>query len=534
MEQDRLWQGREVARALAKALDAAGRATTPSADPCAEFGRSLRTFVRHHGRFQLRVAARGLRLGSEALADDQGRFAGLARRLLVGGVCELTVDPGVTEEEVQLLLEALGTEDAAMAVLELGLEHVELTSLEFVPRLARPDAYSAEARNALQELQKKGDAAAKELEAKGALATGLAVYELTDSGGEFLRVDKVPPPAPVEGQRAPAAPATEAVVALRARILESSRAESVLLALVDTVLEGLAVAPRALGPDHAKWFLELAPDQALRDGDLPVVAAMLERLTQELKLLKGPAAAAVQGILQAYTSERGRERLIAVGASGSDPAAFCAILRALGEHGVPTALTTWQRTRSKELKDALGAFLAERISAAPAALEPLLQPSASVETAKFALFLVSRGLEGALADAFYDLGRAHPEQAVSQYATFLWRTHTARGRLAALLESLEKNDVADRITVVNLLAQAKDQPALPTLMKVVQDPSFFNRTPEEMDAFLKAIAAIGGQETLAFFEQQAARSSGLFRMRAGTELRGKAKSISERLRKQEP
>jgi hypothetical protein len=534
VEQDRLWQGREVARSLAKALESARLARTPSgADPCVEFGRAVRTFVRHHGRFQLRVAGRGLRLGSEPLTDDQGRFAGLARRLVLGGVSELTVEPGVSDDEVTPLLEALGTEDAATSVLDAGLEHVAVTSLEFVPRLERPDAYSAEARNVLQELHKVSDALAKELEAKGTLGAAQAVYELTDSGGEFARLEKVPPP-PAEGERAPPAPPTEAVLALRARVLEATQPDAVLFSLVDTVLEGFALAPKTIGPEHAKWFLELAPDHALREENLALVAAVLGRFAREQKVLKGPAADAVRGIVQAFTSERGLERLVAVGAGGSDPAAFCAILGVVGEHAVPTALAAWQRTRSKELRDALGTFLAERIARAPAALEPLLQPNASVEVAKFALFLVSRGLEGALADALYELGKAHPEPAVAQYATFLWRTHTARGRLAALLESLEKNDVQDRITVVNLLAKAKDQLALPSLIKVVQDPSFLDRTPEEMDAFLAAIAAIGGPETIKFFEEQAGRSSGLFRLRAGNDLRGKARGISERLRREGP
>ena len=79
------------------------------------------------------------------------------------------------------------------------------------------------------------------------------------------------------------------------------------------------------------------------------------------------------------------------------------------------------------------------------------------------------------------------------------------------------------------LARAKDHPTLDLLVKLVQDPSFLNRSSEEMQAFLNAISEIGGPAMIAFFEEQAGRSSGLFKIRAGTEVRGTAKHLRDRL-----
>lgn len=535
--QDRLWQAREVTRSLARALDASKSAPTPggSSDPSADFARSLRAFVRRHGRFQLRASTQGLALGREALSDDQGRFAALGTQLLVGGIQELHVEAGVTEEELVFLLEALGgtEDDAATRVFEAGLEHVDVRSLAFAPGLQRPDEYSADVKAKLVELQKRGDALARECEARGALGKGVIAYELTDSGGEFARLEKVPaPPARSadddEGPLVAVDPA--AVLALRARALEASTPDAVLLTLLDATLEAFSLDPAAIGPENVKWFLELVPDQALRDGNLTLLAAIVDRLTTELTAAEGPAAAAIHAVLEALAAPQRLEKLVAIGAAGgADPRALCAILEALGDQGVPTALAAYQRAASKEVKDALNEFLAENIGGYADALRPLLAPTASTETAKFALFLVSKNLTGDIADSLYEAGRAHPQAAVSDYAAFLARTHTPKGRLAALIESLEKDDVAARIQAVNALARAKDRPTLELLVKLVQDPSFLDRTSEEMQAFMNAISEIGGQAMLTFFEEQAARSSGLFKLRAGNEVRGTARHLRARL-----
>jgi hypothetical protein len=532
--QDRLWLAREVVRSLVRALDSSKRGATPApaAAPREEFAKSLRGFVRRHGRLQLAVTAAGLRLGADTLTDEQGHFAGLATDLLVGGVREIAVDPGITEAEVERFIVALDGEgdDAATRLLEVGFDHIDIDSFEFRPALDRPEAYSPEARARLQDMQKKADELARDLEAKGVLGQGPLVYEVTDSGGELRRLERIkpPPPSPADDEPPVAVP-QDAVRTLCARALEASTSEAVLLSLVDYALQGFALDPNAIGAENAKWFVEAAPALAIREGNLHLLAAIIERFQMELTVSGGPVAAAVNAGLTALATKAGLEKLIALGSTGSNPEAFCQILEGLGENGITTALAAYQRTASKELREALSGFLSENIALAPDALRPLLQPTASSETAKFALFLVSKSLQGEVADRLYDEAKKYPKPAVAEYATFLWRTQTLKGRLAAFAEALEGSDVAERIRAVDALAKAKDREALEALVKLVQDPSFLTRTHEEMRAFMHAIGEIGGKTMIQFFEQQSARTTGIFRLRAGSELRDQAKDVLKKL-----
>jgi hypothetical protein len=545
--QDKFWLAREVVRSLVRALDARGAAApAASADPRAEFSKSMRGFVRRHGRFRVEAATHGLKVGSETLADDEkGSFARVAVDLLNGGIRELSVEPGVTEEELERVLIALtpeGDGDLATRVLESGVDHVDVRSLDYVATLERPEGYSPELRTTLSEMQKSADEMAKALEESGEIGKGTLVYEVTDSGGEFARLSRIRPRAIApsdsdEGDIIAVSP--EALRALRAKALDLSTGDEVLVSLVDFVLQGFTLDPAALGPDNAKWFLETAPALAIRDGNLRLLAAILERYTTELTAASGPVAAALHAVIQGLSTKESLAKLVALGSASLQQDAFCSILEALGPPGVSAALSAYERTTSKEVREALNEFLVENVASCPEALRPLVEPTAVADTARFALFLASKSLKGEAADAIFEVARAHPHQQVSTYAHFLLRTHTPRGRLKALLESLDKNDVTERIRAVDALARAKDREALDPIVKLIDDPSFLNRTPEEMKSFLNAVKEIGGAEMIRFFQRQSERSSGIFRIRAGSEVRDQAREMLKRLverdaKKEEP
>ncbi len=252
----------------------------------------------------------------------------------------------------------------------------------------------------------------------------------------------------------------------------------------------------------------------------------------ELTASGGLVAAALNSVIGGLSSRDGIEKLIAIGTSGTSeggPEAFVAVLEALGPAGVQAALQAHGRTSSKELRDALNTFLTENVGAFPETLKPLVDRNATAETAKWALFLVSKSVKGSAAEPLLDAGKHHPASAVSEYATFLWKTATPRGRLTAFLDSIDKNDVAERIRAVDALGKAKDAEALPVLVKLVDDPSFLSRPPEEMKAFLGAISEIGGPQMITFFEKQSERSSGIFKIRAGNEIREQAKTLLQQL-----
>ena len=263
-----------------------------------------------------------------------------------------------------------------------------------------------------------------------------------------------------------------------------------------------------------------------------LLAALLDRYMAELTASGGLVAAALNSVIGGLSSRDGIEKLIAIGTSGTaegGPEAFVAVLEALGTAGVQAGLQAYGRTGSKELRDALNTFLAANVGAFPETLKPLVDRNTTAETAKWALFLVSKSVRGPAAEPLLEAGKHHPASAVSEYATFLWKTATPRGRLTAFLDSIDKSDVAERIRAVDALGKAKDAEALPVLVKLVDDPSFLSRPPEEMKAFLGAISEIGGPQMITFFEKQSERSSGIFKIRAGNEVREQAKTLLQQL-----
>src|SRR5205085_11612835 len=156
---------------------------------------------------------------------------------------------------------------------------------------------------------------------------------------ELARLDKLVPVA-VSEPGEPDAPAAE-ILAFRAKAFERSRASNVLLELTGVVIEGLAVDPQALGEANARWFLEAAPALAMREGDLVLLAALLERYTMELTMSGGAVAAALTSVLAGLSSKDGLEKLVAIGTSGTAEGgarAFRAVLEQLGDAGVRAAL----------------------------------------------------------------------------------------------------------------------------------------------------------------------------------------------------
>src|SRR5207247_109898 len=134
----------------------------------------------------LEVSAAGLRMGGVALPDEQGALADLAVDLLLGGVREVAIRPGVTEQEIDRFLVAIdpGSDDTATRLLEADLEHVDVGTLDFVARAPRPQGSSPELATYLQESRKLADQVAADFEARGVIGKGAVLQELTDSGGE--------------------------------------------------------------------------------------------------------------------------------------------------------------------------------------------------------------------------------------------------------------------------------------------------------------------------------------------------------------
>ena len=235
---------------------------------------------------------------------------------------------------------------------------------------------------------------------------------------------------------------------------------------------------------------------------------------------------------QLGTKERG-EQLTAmacgVGALGG-PSAFGRILKHLGRAGVAIAVRAYLQARSLELRDSLNKFLTANVVLAPEELVVLIEPKVPADMARWALFLASKSLKGPAADRMYEEGKQHPAPRVREYANFLWRTQTTKGRIRAFIEALEAPDVAERIRAAETLAKAQDAEAIPALMRLIEDEAFLARTPEEKKAFLAALTALGGFSVSEFLHQQTNRQTSIFRRRAGEEVRDEAERALRKLR----
>ncbi|MEZ0230989.1 MAG: HEAT repeat domain-containing protein, partial [Planctomycetota bacterium] len=221
------------------------------------------------------------------------------------------------------------------------------------------------------------------------------------------------------------------------------------------------------------------------------------------------------------------------GATGT-PAAFVRCASFMGRHGVTAAVSAYLKATTDELRSTLNQFLAANAERNPGELTRLCAATVSVETAKWALFTASKHLRGPLAESLFAQGLQHPEAAVRDYANFLWRTHTPAGRMRAFLDTLDVPDVGERVRAAEAIGRSKDYAALDPLKKLVDDPKFLDRTAEEKRAILGAIAAIGGTDSAGFLMRQTDRQTGLFRRRAGAEVRDAAAKLLEGLKRPPP
>lgn len=534
-QKERVWHAREVVRLLLKShkmrrLYGAGHAYSQAA--VQELGSSIRAFVRMHHLLRLEVTRDALVLGEERVYEEPNREANIAFGIFLGGVRSIAFREGVRDEDLSAFLGVLtdrGEERDISAVLwDRELEGIECVCLdELAEGWDAPEDLSPTALTRLAEMNAHADRIIQQLEARRLLGEGGAVYEATDTGAEFAKLDAV---------RLDEADARDdlgdALVQLGQGRLRELQAQvqmfdptALLRALVDVALDGLALRPRAIGVDGAAWLIAEAPLAALRRKDLRLLAALLERHAQARPTAPLAASRAIDQVTAALTTAERVDAIVALGAGA--PGAFVQVLRGLGDSGVAAAVTAYLGATEPDVREELNRFLVEHVARAPGQLERLLAPDVPAETARWALFLVSKSNSGQVSEALFELGRRHPAPEVSEYAFFLWRKHSGRGRLSAFLEALSAADPQERLRAAATLAKARDPEALEPLERLIEDPSFVGRTAEEKRALLAAVAAIGGARATGFLRRQAARKTGLFRARAGREIREAAQDALE-------
>jgi hypothetical protein len=534
-KKERVWLAREVVRALAKAVkirqthDAVNASARSALE---ELARSLSEFARAHGPLRLAVTRETLLLGSERTYEAGKRERNLATELFLGGVRELSFGPGA-DREVDPFLVALtshGELDELVARLwEQDLQAIEVTGADdLIGELVPSAGLSPESIKAIRDLNERADALVASI--GPTLPAGSGLHELTDGAGELALLDKV------RATPAPPGPPIDEAEALepRARVVESLDGDALLVELAGIVLDGLALTPDDVDLATATWFLEAAPPAALRSGNLRLLARLLERYTMELTARGGEVSALIAKLVEGFAEEHVIEKLAALASGGAvgGPTALCEIFELLGEHMLASAVTAYLRDLSPDVRAVLDDFLVANLVVGPRELHRALQPQVAADVARSAMFVYGKApIPEIEIEAACELAKAHPEARVREHGELVRRMRTARGRLEAFKDALEAKDPQERIRAAGTLARARDREALETLLKLIEDPSFLSREFEEMDAFIAAVVAIGGERTKHFLEQQSSRTTGVFKMRAGSHVRDMAKKALDDLAK---
>ncbi len=543
-DQERLWLVREVVRLLLKAIkmrklyDPKHAYTTGAVG---ELEQSIRGYASRHAVLRLEITREALLWENQRVYEEPNREANISYQLYLAGARQLTIRSGVTGTEVEQLLSVLAArpeEDVASLLWECEFKNIEYVCLdELMEGWSAPEGLSAEAQNKVREMNAHADRLISALASRGPLLDGVE-HEVSDTAEELEEADKLPKDAARgddEDEETIQVP-PEAVAELKDAFLDATPEKNV-VALLEVVFDGLALDPEALGDMNGRWALEEIPLVALRRANLSLLARVLERYRRELGGLKEStswvAGAIVRTFERMWSPDRVDE-LVALALGGhaiGGPAAFASVLVSMGKQGVTAAVGAYLKSPPPELKTALERYLTENAVRDTDAMRRLVEPDVAPDLAKSALFIASKSVRGTPAEALYDVARAHPAKLVSDYATFLWRTSTPRGRLKAFQDALEASDPAERVRAADTLAKARDTQALEPLIRLVDEAGFASRTPEERRAFLGALVAIGGREAAGCLTRQTQRKASLFNRGATEQLRVEASRALEELRK---
>jgi hypothetical protein len=547
--QERVWFARDVIRLLLKAVKMRAFYGTTHVHAAAardEVRGALRAFLRLHEKLRLEVRRDAFLVGDERVYEDQNRDANLAVALFSAGVREISFHGEPSDAELEKFLAILAARgedrDAAMLLWEAELEHIDAICLdELSEGWQAPENLSLSAQRRIVEMNLRAEQIVRDLRARCALGSGSVAYEVSDTGRELERVGRMPAGLDDDDEEEPGdlfRVPEDQVQELRDEV-ESQASDEVVRQLVETALDGVVLAPSAIGEDTARWFLGEALLAALRTGNLELLATLLERYERELRarwpadlaVVRARVGAALEPAIARLHEDDGLRILATLGAGTSvgGPRAFCRAARALGKAGIAAAVSAYLKTTSRETREALNVFIAENAQVAPEELVRLVGPGSDAETARWALFLAGKHLRGVLAETLYSTAQAHADEKVRDYAAFLWRTSTPEGRLRAFQDALDAPDVAERVRAAETIAKSGDKNAYETLKKLIDEPAFLARSAEEKRAFLAAVVAIGGTQAKDFLRRQTERPTGVFRRRAGAEVREEAEKLLRNL-----
>jgi hypothetical protein len=519
--QERVWLAREVFRLLAKAVKARklyGAEHTHARASLDELHGRLGTFVEVNGALRVAITRNALLLDGETVYVEEPKEPGFAFRMFLVGGRELRFEKGVTRVELDRVVGILATpeeDDVSERFWEEELHHTELRCLnELAEGWDEPPDLSPSSLEKIKEMNRHADRIIELFRRRRTIGEGSLVYKTTDSATEFERLDRIQ----LDHAARDDAEDDEDLVALNLRAVQELQAEvgaagseRLLEGVTAAVLDGLVHDPASIGERHARWFLEEAPAAALRRQNLQLLATILESFRRALKLESARVAWALDPVFAQLATDEQSRRLVqvATGRAIGGPHALMRVLATLGEKAVAIAVSAFLDAASHELKDALLVFLGKHAHLCPAALGRLVMPHVPAETARWALFLVSKNPRCVETHALYEQALSHPDKRVQEYATFLYSTQTPRGRFEAFVRALHAKDEDERIRATRKLIEIGDIEALDPLCRAVEEPGFPGRSFEEQEAFFRAIRKVGSLAAVPFLKRQAGRTSWL-------------------------
>lgn len=502
----------------------------------------LRTFVGMHEVLRIGVSQDNLTVEDQPIYEEENRNENLAFRLYVDGLREIAIVKGVTVEEAQKLAmvfyEAIVDTkiDSTLLLWEADFRNIEYVAINSLSeQWDQPDYLSQDALKLLRDMNTDVQGIVQNLTAPGARDT--YSFELSDGGKELERAKEIEAGSEDREQGEDIFAIDDGALQAFQREVMAWGPDRALRAIVEASLDGYAVARDVLDQDLVRWLLREAVEMSLRNKDLELLASLLQRLEGELQLVdedeEDEAEAVFRSAFVYLRTPQNLERLAetVLGQAIGGPKAYVRVLGLLGEGSASAAVQAFLKSETKELRDALLAFLGDRVTAEPLALLPMLDPSVPGEIARSALFLVSKKVRGKPLEELLGAARKHKDGKVTEYATQLWRTTTDEGRLQTLMESIFSEHKPDRLRAAAQLAQAAHRPALEPLKKAIEAAAFLQRDKDERAAFFDGVLKCGGQAAIAFLQQQAQRSGGLFNRGVINETREMANAALEKLKK---
>jgi hypothetical protein len=548
-EQERVWFAREVFSLFVKCftnLKLYPHHHVNVRETMDAFISRLRSYVALHGTLRVGVTQANLTVEDQPVYAEENRSENLAFRLYVDGLREISIQNGVTAEEAKKLAHIFyqvivdPRVDTTLLLWEAEFTNIEYAAVNSLSEAwDQPDYLKADSLKLLNDMNRHVDDVVAQITA-GAHARSTYNFELTDGAAEMDEMRRLADQAGEgkDGER-------EDIFAVSEDALEAFRKECgawgpdrLLKVLVEASLDGLMLEPDLVGRDNVAWLLREAVEMALRTNDMELLSALLTRYEGELALTEDEDnEAAFKDVFAWLGQEENLDRLIAQakGQGLGGPKAFTRILGLLGPNGMRAAVKAYlDAGSSKDLREALTAFLSENFALDPKAILPLLAPERDAETVRAALFVVSkqRSLEMKLLEEMLNTARRHADAKIQEYATHLWRTTTTEGMVTTFMDALTNSESKkDRMRAMEKLVEANHRPALDRLKKAVEAKTFLDREPDEKLLTLDSIRRLGGQTAIAFLQSQVQRAGTLFNRKAVNEVREAATQVLERLKK---